>query len=768
MTNPQPRAHIRGTEPFTGYHREVTEHGSDPLIGELVDGRYQVQRRLALGGMSTVYLATDVRLRRDIALKVLYPHLAQDPVLVERFEAEAITAALLSHPHVVSVLDQGVDGSIAYLAMEYVAGRTLRDLLREHGSLAPRQALALLDAVVEGLAAAHDAGLVHRDIKPENVLLARNGQIKVADFGLARAATNQTSTGNLIGTVAYISPELVSGTPADARSDIYAVGIMLYEMLTGRQPFVADLPIAVAMRHIRDDLPAPSALLPGLAEDLDELVLWCAAKDPENRPHDAGALLGEIRQIRATLTDEQLDFGATGIDAAPVTPHDDAGRPSMDTHQTAVVGGGAGPETAGEPLIAHGTDAFAGEAGSALSAAHEDGTDATAVISTGRDWTTVIGSPHDATRALPRTDADGGAGALPDAAAFSGGTPPHDAASPVARGGSPASARALAKRSKREDKAARKEWAREAQRPLESLRPGRSRRRSWILGAVLVAAAILLGAAGWFFGLGPGSPFQIPSFGGQSASSAVQVLAAEGVDARQREIFDEQVKRGLVVGTDPGQGTQIRRFQSVEVLVSKGPELFGVPNVVGRDEAAARAALKAAQVSAGEVSQEYNESVEAGHIVSQAPVPDKQVRRGTAVSYVVSRGPAPINVPSVVGRNADDAQQILESAGLEGKKSGEEHSNSIAAGDVMSQEPANGTLKRGSTVNYVVSLGPRMIEVPNVRGKQIEDARRTLEELGFTVEIKEGTFGIIFGTVATQNPGSGSEAEGSTITLGVV
>ncbi|MDN6179376.1 MAG: protein kinase, partial [Micrococcaceae bacterium] len=261
----------------------------------MIDGRYRIVERLAVGGMSTVYLATDIRLERNVALKILHPHLAEDPVLVERFRAEAITAAGFSHPHIVGVLDTGVDGHTAYLAMELVNGHTLRDLLKSQGRMAPRQALALLDAVVEGLAAAHAAGLVHRDIKPENVLLSNSGQIKLADFGLARAASNQTSTGNLIGTVAYVSPELVTGAPADARSDIYAVGIMLYEMLTGRQPFVAEAPIAIAYQHVSNDVPAPSLLLPNLAADLDELVEFCTRKEPEDRPQDAEALLGEIR-----------------------------------------------------------------------------------------------------------------------------------------------------------------------------------------------------------------------------------------------------------------------------------------------------------------------------------------------------------------------------------------------------------------------------------------------------------------------------------------
>ena len=295
----------------------------EPLVGSLVDQRYQVLSKVARGGMATVYLATDLRLDREVALKVLHPHLSMDDSFLDRLGTEAKAAARLSHPHVVGVLDQGEelrDGAqLAYLVMEYVPGHTLRDVLNDQGALTPRLALAYLDAVVDGLAAAHRAGLVHRDIKPENVLIADDGRIKVADFGLARAVTTSTSTGTLIGTVAYLSPELVMGKPSDTRSDIYAVGIMLFELLTGEQPFRGEVPIQVAYQHVNSAVPAPSSVRPGLAPDLDELVRWCTESDPEGRPHDASALVGEIRHIRTSLSDAQLDFGPVPAEACP--PH---------------------------------------------------------------------------------------------------------------------------------------------------------------------------------------------------------------------------------------------------------------------------------------------------------------------------------------------------------------------------------------------------------------------------------------------------------------
>src|SRR3954447_12315666 len=277
---------------------------SDPLIGRLLDGRYRVEAPIAHGGMASVYTALDTRLHRIVALKVMHPSLARDAEFVARFNREAKAVARLSHPNVVSVYDQGEDGGHVFLTMEYVEGRTLRDLLRERGRLTPAQALSIIEPVVSALSAAHSAGLVHRDVKPENVLLADDGRIKVADFGLARAvaAADHTNTTNvLIGTVAYLAPEQVERGVSDARSDVYAVGVMLYEMLVGRPPYDGETAWAVASRHVHEDVPAPSAAVPGIPKELDALVLSATQRDPAARPADGGELLEAVRRARAAV-----------------------------------------------------------------------------------------------------------------------------------------------------------------------------------------------------------------------------------------------------------------------------------------------------------------------------------------------------------------------------------------------------------------------------------------------------------------------------------
>ncbi|GAA3648776.1 Stk1 family PASTA domain-containing Ser/Thr kinase [Microbacterium marinilacus] len=279
-----------------------TSQQVDPLIGRLVDGRYRVRARIARGGMATVYVATDLRLERRVALKVMHGHLSDDSVFQSRFIQEARSAARLSDPHVVNVFDQGQDGELAYLVMEYLPGITLRELLKEQRRLTVTQTITIMDAVLSGLAAAHRAGLIHRDVKPENVLLAEDGRIKIGDFGLARASSANTATGaQLLGTIAYLAPELVTRGTADARSDIYALGILLYELLAGEQPYKGEQPMQIAFQHATDSVPRPSVKNPGVPEQLDELVLWATEKDPDERPSDAQEMLERLREIEREL-----------------------------------------------------------------------------------------------------------------------------------------------------------------------------------------------------------------------------------------------------------------------------------------------------------------------------------------------------------------------------------------------------------------------------------------------------------------------------------
>ncbi|HEX2298211.1 MAG TPA: protein kinase, partial [Pseudonocardiaceae bacterium] len=302
------------------------------LVGTLLDGRYRVGPALARGGMSTVYQGTDTRLDRPVAIKVMDPWFAGDPTLLQRFEREARAAARLRHPGVVGVYDQGVDvtaaGRQVFLVMELVEGATLRDLLREHGRLSVPLALSVTDLVLSALAAAHREGLVHRDVKPENVLIGPGGVVKVADFGLVRAAAEaSTGTGDIIlGTVAYLSPEQVATGSADPRSDVYATGVMLFEMLTGTPPYTGETALSIAYRHVNDDVPAPGTAGIELPAALDELVLRATRRDPAIRPADASAFLFALHEVRAELGISQVPvpLPAAAVSAAATNPRETA------------------------------------------------------------------------------------------------------------------------------------------------------------------------------------------------------------------------------------------------------------------------------------------------------------------------------------------------------------------------------------------------------------------------------------------------------------
>ena len=297
---------------------------ADALTGRLLDRRYLIGARVARGGMASVYEATDTRLDRLVAVKVMHPGMGDDDEFAARFVREARAAARLSHPHVVSVFDQGDDDGIVFLAMEYVPGHTLRDVIRTEAPMPPARALALIEPVASALAAAHRAGLIHRDVKPENVLIedtASGGRVKVADFGLAKAIsadTQHTVTGGvLIGTVSYLAPELVVDGRADARADVYAAGVVLYEMLTGHKPHEGESPIAVAYKHVHADVPAPSSVVPGIPAYVDALVARATSRDRTQRPADAGVLLHQVHRVAQALRDGVRDDPELYADLVP-------------------------------------------------------------------------------------------------------------------------------------------------------------------------------------------------------------------------------------------------------------------------------------------------------------------------------------------------------------------------------------------------------------------------------------------------------------------
>ncbi|MFC8304184.1 PASTA domain-containing protein [Specibacter sp. NPDC057265] len=714
----------------------MQEQPADPLIGSTLDGRYLVLSKVAHGGMSTVYLANDQRLGRNIALKMLRPHLAADDGFVARLQREAQSAASLSHPHVVQIHDHAAGPDHAYLVFEFIDGYTLRDVIDGNGALSPRQALDLLDPVVEGLAAAHHAGLVHRDVKPENVLISHQGWVKIGDFGLSRAVTTSTNTSTLLGTVGYIAPELAQGQGGDARSDIYSAGIMLYELLTGQQPFRNEMPVAVVMAHIRDDVPAPSLAVPGLPPVMDELVRYMTEKDPDHRPANGAALLEDLRHIRQTLSPGELDFGAPFGKAPLAAPG--AARKAV--------------ERAGTAILAQG-GSFHGELGSAPDhAPAEHHTQAppfarsAAPTTDEADATSVIAAPRFPTSVLPA-----GTGLYAE--------DPH----------APGTGPVPVKTSRRRTSAQAKARAREAATPRTTLGPAKPRRRALLWIALVMVLVAAVAAAGWFLALGPGALATVPDVHNKSIPQAQEALLAAGFETvPTAEIFDEKVAAGLVVATDPNAGASVRRFNSILLQVSRGPVLYQVPDLTGKTLPEAQQDLADATLAVGKVSEAFNELVPAGTVISQDPQAGKEFRANSKITLNVSKGPRPIPVPAVTGLTESAAIAALKEAGLVGAIAPEQvNSATVAAGLVLTQSPASGELKAGEKVTLTLSKGPKMIPVPDLVGKQAAAARSELEALGFKVAV-ENLLGGFFGTVRFQDPQGGSAPEGSTITLRVI
>ena len=646
---------------MTTYTRAVSSSG-DALIGRTLDGRYGVRSRIAEGGMATVYLAVDERLEREVAVKVLRPHLAHDDTFVTRFRREARSAAALSHPNVVAVYDQGEDDGHMFLAMEYVPGQTLREVLTEEGPLSPRAALDVLEALLLALAAAHDKGLIHRDVKPENVIISEHGTVKVADFGLARAVSSQTvtsSTGMLLGTVAYLSPEQVERGIADARSDVYAAGLVLFEMLTGSKAFTGDTAIHVAWQHVHEGVPAPSSRVDGLPPALDELVAAATSRDPDERPADASAFLELVRRTRESLGPEALDARPAGVAALAAA--------AVPTSATAAlpVGGGAGTDVAPQP--------------------------------------------HTDTRAMDR--------------------PPAPLEGVVVSGDG-----------------------------------GGGWRRWW---PAIIASAAVLALTGWFFLLGPGSTVLVPAVAGQPRDTALGALEEAGLTSEVQEDFSEDVEKGSVISVDPSSGSEVRKGSEVLVVVSKGPERYDVPDVLGATTAEATARLEEASLARGKVTEEFDEKVPEGQVISTTPEAGSSEKPGTKVALVVSKGRQPIDVPDFTGKEATEAAKALADLGLEVDATQQENSDSVPKGRVISQDPAGGTLYRGDRVTLVVSKGPVMVEVPNVVGKTLSQAQRILEDAGFSVKV-EKALGGLFRTVRFQDPEDGRAPKGSTVTLTIV
>jgi beta-lactam-binding protein with PASTA domain len=601
-----------------------------------LDGRYHVLERIAAGGMGEVFRAHDAVLAREVAIKVLHRSLAGDPGFVERFRREARAAATLNHPNIVAVYDWGAVDGIYYMVMEFVRGRGVRDILNAGGRMEASQAADVVRQTLVALQHAHGHGIVHRDLKPENILITRDGVVKLTDLGLARAYADGTATGTgqVTGTVQYLSPEQIRGEPADPRSDLYSLGIVMFELLTGRLPFTGETPMSIAYKHLSDRVPSPSSLSPGIPRELDGFVASATDRDREMRPESAAEMRRDLEGMIPGLSPARSL--ASVVDDLPE------------------------------------------------------------VTAPGEDTEVVAASTT--TASIPR------------------------------------------------------------------LRRRRLRRLRRFL-AWLLALAIVGGAAWgvWTYAI----PHEaiVPNLVGRTVADAQRALDDLGLGVRLAEgAFDERVPEGSVLEVRPDPGTVLEQGDVVTVIPSLGPPPVPVPSVVGKDVQDAKRLLERGDLEVGKIRRRFDDQVTAGGVISQSPA-GGELPMGSAVSLVVSKGHAPERIPDVVGRKLESAERTLATLGFQVKVE-EAHSNEIPKGRVIAVDPAAGTTQDyGSTVSVKVSIGPRFFPCPTFVGLSKKAAEALAARVGLEVAFLPvpGTDGS---HAISQLPTAGSRVEyGQTITL---
>jgi serine/threonine-protein kinase len=572
----------------------------------LLGGRYELDGVVGRGGMAEVYRARDIRLDRIVAIKTLRTDLARDQIFQARFRREAQSAASLNHPSIVAVYDTGEDMTaglpVPYIVMEYVDGRTVRDLLQEGHRLLPERSLEIIDGVLRALDYSHQAGIVHRDIKPGNVMVTRNGDIKVMDFGIARAMSDaqatMTQTAQVIGTAQYLSPEQARGERVDSRSDLYSTGCLLYELLTGRPPFTGDSPVAIAYQHVRENPVPPSRVDPDVPPWADAIVLKAMAKSPADRYQTAGDMRADLQRAASGMP----------IAAAPPTRFD-------MYPQTQRMGTG----------------------------------------------TMMAG----ATSQIPPVEDYGYAGRDYDYAGRGGG------------GGAGGTSR---------------RWI------------------PWVLGVVLVIAVV--GGVAYYLLAGAGKTYAVPLVNGEPVATAQAQIKAQHLRSTVTYQNSSTVKANVVINSSPQEGNNVPANTLITLFVSKGQAPVAVPSVVGQPQNQAEATLQAKGFKV-DVKTDATSSAPAGQVISQSPS-GGTAAPGATITITVSGGA--VSVPPVVGDSQQTASQILTTAGFQVNVQQGSGPAQYANGTVFSQQPANGTATKGSTVTIFVQNGASASAPPSDTG----------------------------------------------------
>ncbi|WP_044084786.1 Stk1 family PASTA domain-containing Ser/Thr kinase [Bifidobacterium gallicum] len=707
--------------------------------GTVIDGRYRIITKIAEGGMASVFKATDERLGRTVAIKVMHMQLAKGPKraqFVERFRREATSAAAIANAHIVQVYDSGEFNDLDFLVMEYVQGVNLRQDMQLHGTYSVRDTLRIVGETLDGLAAAHRAGVVHRDIKPENIMLNQRGRVQITDFGLAKAVSQATlsTTGMLLGTAAYLAPEMIAENQATAQGDCYSVGIMAWEMLTGEVPFKSDNPVTLVFKHVNNDVPPVASVCAGIAPEVSQFISYLTARKVEDRPVDAAAALQRLRALMGELTSQQLSYRYDPTRA----------------HTMPLVGldGLASGRFVHADVLQHSTS---------------EASDGTAAMSATSHATAAApdpspAEPEDPTKAMPIA-------AAPDAVAAEQPLP-ATTAMPQQHGG--------------EEPTVSLPMPPHGNTNTANNEPKPRKRKGGLIALIIVLVVLLVcGSAGgvaYYVWLGPGSYRTLPqpeglkcptdgpcTITGVSWKDYQQQLKAVGIAWTASEEFSDTVAQGDIIATVPADvdGHIAKKDGKVKVVVSKGVRQATVPaDIMDANSEAGKhpvdALKQAGFTNVQEDEAQYSMDVPEGAVISIDPKPDETVPHSTPVTITLSKGRMPVTMPSVVGKPIDQAREALAAVKLNVTVN-EEFSDTVEAGQVMTQSVAADTqLHWGDNVSISVSKGPQMVTIPNVVGDNKDDATKKLEELGLQVKIT-APLGDLLHTVRFQNPGAGEQ-----------
>lgn len=645
--------------------------------------------------MSTVYRCVDLRLGRSVAAKVMDERYAGDRVFRNRFRREARSMAQLSDPCLVNVYDTSADGGHVFLIMELITGGTLRELLAERGPMPPHAATAVMRSVLTGLSVAHGAGMVHRDIKPDNILINADGQVKLADFGLVRAAAASPATGDkIIGTASYLSPEQVENAEIGPASDVYSAGIVLFELLTGQTPFTGEDDTARAYARLTEDVPPPSSRIDGVPRLFDELVATATSRSPADRFSDAGEFLEALEDVAAELGLAAFRVPAPQNSAA----HRATGFIDMPTDMfTGAI------STPGDP----------------------EATVVTERPDAGAETTQLppLDSPSDETRMLPQ---------VPEPHPEPGETaflPHQDSPTAVAPGAPavpvqfppPVPAVDDPLFTNREPTHGDRVHFRPAVTSGSKLGL-----LAWLSVVAIATIAIAVGA--WWYGSGRYG--EVPQVLGMDPATATATVTEAGFEPVSRSVYDDTVPFDQVVGTDPPGAQRVPRGEPVSVLVSLGaPTVPALPT--DHDAGRFRAALTERTLNWGDGEAVYSDDVPAGGVVTTEPPSGATVSVDGTVTVHLSKGPAPVKVPRISGMPGGEARAALERAGFAVAATDEEFSPEVDEGDAIATDPpAGSTLKRGSEVTLIVS---NALTVPDVVGLSEDEALGELSAAGFSV-----------------------------------